>query len=972
MDSSTIQYVLKDSSIDDVSGIPVASVVFMLYYGLELRHFLLDMSNEFMQRYPLRQQHVGSTSTYLSGSIAQGLYLNTRKHEQAKDVDIVTIVKKYPIKENCHYENASADEWLVKSRAEGDIGVCIPKSTMNTTSMECDDRYLNVKTLPDTPPGYVLLQKCRRNPLPVQTLEDLYVSSLKTTEARVQFWDESQAGLHGQYPHLPYRNDISSRKEGALLYEIEPHGPAATLHTFFPTEVDLVFALPYPLSWPTFANEWEKRQRPSGWPPQALVQEITSDGCTLIPKGSLGSQMEDFEWRVSFTGDLKLARSLSLVQREIMHILKAVMSEPQYNQEVRSKGINLTTEFESFQFLNLLYAESEKLTSDHWEPQKIANMLFYLIDKYLECFEQKHLSHYFIKARNILEKYNSISNEEINDVLYTLLRVRNDPLGQILQQRRFLRLTPHTHQMVYSQFVEQVKANAHAPQKLYVNTLVKLTKAHIVEGFYKYAVIYAQDTMDFFYGMEADTLSDEEYMDLMFTVALAYHRYGHRDQSLEYLEKLHLAIQKKPEEKLTAVFGQATHAHILAFYARVIVGFAKGGSKNLHEDEVIKKAKDLYDKAGGISNSNMSLLTDKLNSLILIGAKGEIEKVIEKGSTYFVQAKETTKSQPGEFYAFRLYEDSAYTGDHGSERQNEGKLEDEDSDHDLTEIGEQEKDSAFDSKTVEGSGESLSIDNSQKEEAHREILYDRKQISNERILELCNGGLNEVDTEILREYYRMKAWEALGLIERAALIRERLISKLNSQREISSIDSYEMLGSVYNWFENTFHRKEGPDPDSYFHDILGLYENHVIYTTADKPVLDEHIKELFNLADSTTILIPVKVMFLQLQIEFYKSQEDKSLVEDTLMQLKGVVSNLIPWTDTLYGQYLIACHMDWLGFKDEAKESIAIAKDRYSTIKELLDPPKLTDKIIDSIDNMFTIAADHEPHNKYLDDIFAV
>ena len=69
-------------------------------------------------------------------------------------------------------KTVSAHEWLVKSRAEGDSDVCIPKSTMNTTSMECDDRYLNVKTLPDTPSGYVLLQKCRRNPLPVQTLED--------------------------------------------------------------------------------------------------------------------------------------------------------------------------------------------------------------------------------------------------------------------------------------------------------------------------------------------------------------------------------------------------------------------------------------------------------------------------------------------------------------------------------------------------------------------------------------------------------------------------------------------------------------------------------------------------------------------------------------------------------------------------------------------------------------------------------
>ena len=55
--------------------------------------------------------------------------------------------------------------------------------------------------------------------------------------------------------------------------------------------------------------------------------------------------MEEYEWRVSFTGDFKLARSLSPVQREIMHILKALISEPQYNQEIREKGINLTNEF---------------------------------------------------------------------------------------------------------------------------------------------------------------------------------------------------------------------------------------------------------------------------------------------------------------------------------------------------------------------------------------------------------------------------------------------------------------------------------------------------------------------------------------------------------------------------------------------------------------------------------------------------
>ena len=218
----------------------------------------------------------------------------------------------------------------------------------------------------------------------------------------------------------------------------------------------------------------------------------------------------------------------------------------------------------------------------------------------------------------------------------------------------------------------------------------------------------------------------------------------------------------------------------------------------------------------------------------------------------------------------------------------------------------------------------------------------------------------------------MKAWHALRLKERAIKIKERLMKKLYSQRDKSFIDSYDMLGLVYAWYENKFHKTERSDPDHYFHDILGIYENHIIYTTADKPVLDEHVNGLFDLADSTTLLLPIEVMFLHLQIQFYKTQEESSLVEEKLTQLKGVVSNLVPWTDTLYGQYLIACHLDWLGYTVEAKERITIAKDRYSTIKELLDPPQLTDKIIASIDQMFAIAADHEPNNKYLDDIFAV
>ena len=168
MDPATIDHVLFDNQVDPVSGVPFSAVIFMLYYGLELNHFLLDISHDFIKRYPLKQYHVGTSSTYLSGSAAEGLYLNTKRIPDARDIDIVTIWRKYPIREKCHYEDFSVEEWLLKSRSEPrEECTCVSDIRINITTKECDDRYLNIKVLPDTPPGYVLLQKCRRRPGPV-------------------------------------------------------------------------------------------------------------------------------------------------------------------------------------------------------------------------------------------------------------------------------------------------------------------------------------------------------------------------------------------------------------------------------------------------------------------------------------------------------------------------------------------------------------------------------------------------------------------------------------------------------------------------------------------------------------------------------------------------------------------------------------------------------------------------------------
>lgn len=633
-----VEHILRDTEVDTESGVPFSAIIFMLYYGLELKHFLLDISHDFMDTIPLKQYHIGSTSTYLSGSAAQGFYLNTKKISHARDIDIVTIWKKYPIKERCQYDDFSVEEWLLKSRSEGgNRCVCVSDIKVNQTSNECDDRYLNIKVLPDTPPGYVLLQKCRRHPVPIQTLDDILVSSLETTDSRLLYWNDIKDNLKQKYSGEYYvdENEVV-HEEGPLFNFLSTHGPAVSAYMAGPgllggtmmfEGIDMVFALPYPLSWPELAREWINRQRPSGWPSQKLVQEVIADGCTLIPKGSTGSVLEDYEWRISFTGELRLARSLSPVQRQTMHILKALVSEPQNDLEFKPIGIDLTASVESFQFLNLMFRESEIINQKNWIPANIAHMLLHLIDRYLQYFQDGFLSHFFIKSRNILSKYKSLSDEDKDALLYSLYRIRKNPLEQILQQKRYIRLSAESHRLVFSPFVESVKSEGNISPNLYVDTLVSLSKAHIFERSYTSAQIYGMDALMFYRKTDDYTFSDEEYMDLFFTAALSCHRMGMQSKVLEYLEKLHIVMVAKSEELLTDFFGTRNYAELLVLFARTLIVNSYKGIEYSPLDEGFHHANRFYQDAQRIDASSMQISIDMLNTLLNVGDQSQAESL---------------------------------------------------------------------------------------------------------------------------------------------------------------------------------------------------------------------------------------------------------------------------------------------------------------------------------------------------------
>lgn len=167
MDEETIKWLLTDTSVDPVSNVPMSTVVFMLYYGLELKHFLLKISDTIIADTDPEIRDFGETSLYLAGSAAQGFYLNTKDFLDARDFDIVSICK--DVRRECEFDKDD-------SNIENTDGVyvdtlhkqCKDISKENST-VESYTFYLNVETWGDTYPGYVMLRKCRKTELPIQT-----------------------------------------------------------------------------------------------------------------------------------------------------------------------------------------------------------------------------------------------------------------------------------------------------------------------------------------------------------------------------------------------------------------------------------------------------------------------------------------------------------------------------------------------------------------------------------------------------------------------------------------------------------------------------------------------------------------------------------------------------------------------------------------------------------------------------------
>ncbi|XP_045199069.2 uncharacterized protein LOC123553417 [Mercenaria mercenaria] len=977
MDEDTIRWILSDTSVDPLSNVPVSAVVFMLYYGLELKHFLLNISEDIVENYNPELRDYKSTSLYLAGSAAQGFYLNTNDFFDARDVDIVSILKK-DVRNQCEFDKKQINEVKTEERNEEENARQCKGTLKENTTIESPPFYLNVETWEDTYPGYVMLRKCRKDELPVQmSLSHRYVSSAETARSRTEYWDEMQTVLADIF-----RSGIDEEwgSETLVFEDVESQGPAASstfTNIFLDVQLnaDLVFALPYP-GWPEIAREWQNRQAKSGWPSLELKQNILASGCLIVPKGQKGSRVEEYEWRISFSlAELKLARSLSRVQREIVHILKAFISD---RHETGFTGIE--AKLDSYFIINLLFTESENTNANEWTENNIANLLFRVLDRLEDSIRSKNLPHYFIPNNNLLHKltFQSVKlgkgeftmgyfdemmdvDEYIDFALYTVMRVRYDPLNQVLLQNKYVQLSGAIRKAVFEPLIMQAKSSSKVEGKMYLTTVLRLAKAHFFQLRFREAYLYIEDTLKFYMALGQPKLTDNERRELEILRAVCAYLVGDYDTAKNLFEEIEKTLQTTKDTYL-----EENKYIYSAFFARTLLSLSQNtaGKEN---KILLSKTEMLLLGIADVNSSDVptNIYLELVNYLMNLGRYEEADTILNnirdslgvEGTTEIFEESIDDKQEPG------------YTPTQ-TNCNSEEELE-----HDMLEDSTQTGTSGLDADEVicKSNDEAIAMDTCSKNT--EEIIYKREPCTESKVntdldaenacsLEQKDEHLQEsmqteseedtvrllidrhVNQDLLNQYALFQAFKKLGLQDNAEKVFQKLNKKLLQRQNENPDVTMEALDHDYMLYMS--YRNEETLQDDW-ETPLCIFKERVVFCTADEYILDDILKSVVK--DFGVIRITGQDLYFHYRIQ--------------LLKHNGKLSEAMHLIEHIQDQDLAVNHYNSLGEREKAEDAAFYARlDRDGGGRSVAKTLKQW------IEKLFEAARKYELRNVYLDSVF--
>lgn len=176
--------------------------------------------------------------------------------------------------------------------------------------------------------------------------------------------------------------------------------------------------------WPNEAMEWVSRDRKSNWPDQSLINKIKEMPCHVLPIGYPLSDKCHLEWRFAFVlQERELIWNFNDVQIQSYVILKALKKE--FLDKLALDEIN------SFHLKTIVFWLSEEDTIS-WEPSHLLHIVKRSLSFLSRCIQQRHLSHYFLRSRNLLA--GKLTDKNLRDSISTeIIRIQRNVLHCFLQ-----------------------------------------------------------------------------------------------------------------------------------------------------------------------------------------------------------------------------------------------------------------------------------------------------------------------------------------------------------------------------------------------------------------------------------------------------------------------------------------------------------------------------------------------------------
>ncbi|XP_053392695.1 nucleotidyltransferase MB21D2-like [Mercenaria mercenaria] len=198
-------------------------------------------------------------------------------------------------------------------------------------------------------------------------------------------------------------DDKLSDKVDNSYYMFAQEGPAVKTTIFYNSDkislqFDCAIAIPC-LEWPSIASDWIERRRNSGWPSNALVREVTSNGCLLVPKCPTLSRTH-LEWRISFClVERDLMKQLKEEQRVCYMLLKGIWR--QFLKPPSGKAL------QSYHLKNVLLWECENIKREDWTLEHITTRVKGLLLRLKTYIEASHCPHYIVPENNLFQDIES-------------------------------------------------------------------------------------------------------------------------------------------------------------------------------------------------------------------------------------------------------------------------------------------------------------------------------------------------------------------------------------------------------------------------------------------------------------------------------------------------------------------------------------------------------------------------------------